>query len=52
MYRTKVVFISACVFITILFICLTDSDDASVGNEEMNRIPKDGIELSLYYTID
>jgi len=28
-------------------VCLTDSDDASVGNDELNRMPKDGIILSV-----
>ena len=34
-------------YFTLLYMCLIDSDEASVGNEELNRTPKDGIIVSL-----
>jgi len=33
-------------------VWLTDSDDASVGNEELNRMPKDGIIHSVVAVLD
>ena len=37
--------------IIINYVCLIDSDDTSVGTEELSRIPKDGIAFLFYYIV-